>query len=104
MPNNAEVIRESLKRCMPWLGRMVAVCSYENEDGSPVALPEIDGAVEALRRAEVVVDDGNKTELLAMLKQCVPWMKRVVDGGYHEGCGMPNDAVDALAQARRIAR
>lgn len=100
MANNTE-IRKSLERCMPWLGRLIAVNSYDDEKGNPIVLPEIDGSIEALRRAEVAVAGDDGTELLATLKQCVPWMRVVVDGGYHKGC-LPRDADKALELASSI--
>lgn len=97
--SNREV-RESLKRCVPWLGRLIVNCSYQTEDGGFVGLPAIDGVGRTLKRADQAIDDGDTTELLAALNECVPWMQVVVEGGHNMGCAAPNDAVTALAQAR----
>lgn len=100
MPNDANEIRESLKRCLPWLHRMIGVCSYADENGNRVCLPAIEGAGRTAWQAEFMVEnDGDASELRAMLAQCVPWMRIVVDEGYNTGCESENDAVEALAQA-----
>ena len=102
--NNANEIRESITRCLPWLHRMIGVCSYADEDtGNRVCLPAIEGASQTAWQDEFMVEnDSDESELRAMLAQCVPWMQIVVDNGYNMGCDSPDDAVEALAQAREL--
>lgn len=101
MPRNHK-IRESLERCTPWLGRLIVNCSYQKEDGSFVGLPCIDGVGQTLKRAVRAIDGDDGPELLAVLKECVPWMQVVVHGGHNMGCAVPRDADKALELASSI--
>ena len=103
MPNNNDnEIRECLKRCSRWMGRMVTVCSYSDADGNPVMLDGFECLACTLRAGERAIESGNDTELLAALGEYIPWMRQLVEQGYNKGCAAPNDAPMALSQAMKI--